>query len=83
MSLIGCSTIVKTEYIKQQIPELPKEPTYFNVIWQGKDGLYCTDADNAKNLLKNVEIDRAYGNDLKTILEQLGCESQRLKGDTK
>ena len=85
MSLTACSQrqIVKTEYIRQQIPELPKEPEYYSVQWQvitplhpplDKGGIergYCVDADNAKSLLKNREIDKGYQQELKTILEQL------------
>ncbi len=74
MSLIGCSStkqIVKTEYIKQQIPDLPKEPEYYPVQWQVKDGLYYFNAENAKNLLKNRELDKAYQEETKEILQHL------------
>ena len=90
MSLTACSSrqIIKTEYIKQQIPELPKEPEYYSVQWQvitplhpplDKGGIergYCVDADNAKNLLKNRELGKGYQQELKIILEQI-------KGETK
>lgn len=35
------------------------------------DSSYCLDEDNAKNLLKNREIDKAYSAELMTILEGL------------
>lgn len=73
MSLIGCSTkqIIKTEYIKQQIPDLPKEPEYYPVQWQSKDGMYCVDEGSAKNLLKNRELDKGYQEEMKEILKHL------------
>ena len=89
-SLTACSPrqAVKTEYIKQTIPELPKEPEYYPEKWQvitplhpplDKGGIergYCVDADNAKNLLKNRELGKGYQQELKIILEQI-------KGETK
>lgn len=66
-----CKPIAQVEYVKQPVPELPSEPTYFNVQWLENVGLYCVDASNAKNLLKNIEIEKAYGNDLKAILDGL------------
>jgi len=73
LSLIGCSgnQIVRTEYIKPQIPEIPEEPGYYSVKWHEESGNYCVDADNAKNLLKNIELMRGYQHELKTILEEL------------
>jgi hypothetical protein len=71
-SLIGCSSskqIVKTEYIKQQVSELPKEPEYYEVKWQEKNGIYCVDKDNAKNLLKNRELDKGYQEEMREILK--------------
>jgi hypothetical protein len=32
---------------------------------------YCLDEGNAKNLLKNRELDKAYSEELRTILEGL------------
>lgn len=74
MSLIACSStkqIVKTEYIKQQVPDLPKEPEYYPVQWQSKDGIYYFDTENAKNLLKNRELDKGYQKEMRTILEHI------------
>ena len=73
MSLIGCSSkqIVKTEYIRQQVPDLPQEPEYYPVVWHNKLGFYCLDAENAKNLLKNRELDKGYQEEMKTILQSL------------
>jgi hypothetical protein len=82
VSLIGCSTrqIVKTEYIRQQVAGLPKEPEYYPVQWQHppvspltkggiEGGGYCLDEDNAKNLLKNRELDKGYQEEMRRILE--------------
>lgn len=75
MSLIGCSStsnqIVKTEYIKQQIPELPQEPEYYEVRWQSVNGLYCIDESNAKNLLKNIKLMKGYQEEMQEILKHL------------
>ena len=73
MSLIGCSTktIVKTEYIRQEIPDLPEEPEYYQVKWHMCYSFYCIDAENAKALLKNRALDKAYQEELRTILEHL------------
>lgn len=72
MSLIGCSArqIVKTEYIKQQVPDLPKEPEYYPVKWYPYDLMfYCVDRIDAKNLLKNRELDKGYQEEMRKILE--------------
>ncbi len=75
MNSIGCSTatkqVIKTEYIKQQVPELPKEPEYYPVRWQGKGEMYCVDAGGAKALLKNRERDKAYQEEMREILKHL------------
>lgn len=63
--------MVRTEYIKPSLPELPEEPVYYRVIWHKVGQDYCVDEKNAKNLLKNIELMRSYQNDLKTILESL------------
>lgn len=73
-NLIGCSStkqIVKTEYIKEHVPDLPKEPEYYPVQWQEKDGMYYMDEGNAKNLLKNREFDKGYQEEMKKILKHL------------
>ncbi len=71
VSLIGCSTkqIVRTEYIKQQIPDLPQEPEYYPVQWHMSGMSYCLDEGNAKNLLKNRGLDKGYQEELRNILE--------------
>lgn len=73
VSLIGCSSkqIVRTEYIKQQIPALPEEPEYYPVQWQWKDGQYCIDEESAKNLLKNRQLDKGYQEEMRKIFESL------------
>jgi len=75
LSLISCSPVVKgmvkTEYIKQEIPELPEEPSYYKVEWHKVNGSYCVDKENAKNLLKNIELMRGYSQELRLILEEL------------
>ena len=69
--LMGCSAITKTVYIKPEIPEPPAKPEYYRVIFQKQNELYCIDEDNAKNLLKNREIDKAYQEEMSGILEGL------------
>lgn len=74
MNLIGCSAtkqIVKTEHIKQQVPELPKEPEYYPVMWLDKNGMYCINNEAAKNLLKNIEIMKGYQEEMQKILKHL------------
>lgn len=76
VSLTACKQIIKTEYIKQQIPELPKEPEMYPVAWAGVNGMYCVDAENAKNLLKNWELNKGNRQELRKILEQLKEEKK-------
>ncbi len=73
LSLIGCSSnqVVRTEYIRPDIPPIPEEPEYYNVQWQKINKSYCLDADNAINLLKNIEFMKGYQLELKTMLEEL------------
>ena len=76
MSLTACGAttrqIVKTEYIPATVPDLPAVPTYWPVQWHGEaGGNYCLDEANGKNLLKNVEIMKAYGNEMRQILSDL------------
>ena len=76
MVLTGCSgsngQIVRTEYIKQQIPEPPSPPEYYPVGFIVKDGFYCFDSvDSAKGLLKNRELDKGYQEECKNILTNL------------
>ena len=72
LSLIGCSgnQIVRAEYIKPQIPEIPEEPKYYPVQFQIQAGSYCIDIENAKKLLKNIELMKGYQKELRLILEE-------------
>ena len=74
MNLTACTPprqIVRTEYIRQQVPPLPAPPEYYSVEFKAREGLYCLDMDNAKNLLKNRELDKAYQEETGSILMQL------------
>jgi len=77
LSLTACSPrqVVVKEYVKQTVPEIPKEPNYWQVQWTKQkiqdQEWYALDAQNAKNLLKNIEVMKEYQTDLKTILEGL------------
>lgn len=65
---MGCShQIVKTEYVKQQIPETPPEPKYSPVLFNN----LCLDEQNAKNLSINILLMKGYIKDLQTVLEGL------------
>jgi len=48
----------------------------YPVTWAGENRLYCVDAENAKNLLKNRELDKGYKQELKTISEQIKGEKK-------
>ena len=89
--LTACTStrqIVKTEYIKQQIPPLPAEPEYYSVQFKSVEWApgqydYCLDPENAKNLLKNRELDKGYQEEMKEILQGLkdtGAEDSRVQG---
>ncbi len=78
MILTGCSStkegrqIVKTEYIRQQVPPLPSRPEYYPVLFVKKDGRYCTsDDDSARNLLKNRALDKGYQAEMRGSLEDM------------
>lgn len=72
MLCVGCShNYVRTEYIRQNIPELPVEPEYYSVQWEKKEGSYCVSPENAKKLLKNIELMKGYQKELRLILEEL------------
>lgn len=69
---MSCSgPIVKTEYVKPTIPELPAEPDYYPVVWQKIEELYTLDAKNAKNLLKNWELIKEFVRQHREIIEGL------------
>jgi|GEM_PF-752149 len=73
LSLIGCSgnQIVKTEYIRPDIPDIPEEPVYYSVRWHKVEYYYCVDGESAKNLIKNIELMRGYQQELRLILEEI------------
>jgi len=81
LSLIGCSPfrlttskIVKTEYVRPELQEVPEEPSYYKVEFFKANGSYCLDPENAKSLLKNIELMRGYCSELRLILENLKGE---------
>ena len=63
--------IVKTEYIRQQVPPLPADPEYYPVVFVKKDGHYCLDETQAKNILKDRALDKGYQGELKGTLESM------------
>lgn len=75
MVLTGCTIpnnqIVRTEYVKQQIPDPPSPPDYYPVTFTIKDGYYRLDPENAKALLKNRELDKGYQGECTGILTNL------------
>ena len=73
-SLTGCTQgnqIVKTDYIRQEIPSIPASPEFYPVSFIKRDEYYCIDAENARNLLKNRELEKGYQDELKEILNQI------------
>lgn len=50
---------------------MPQTPYYWPVSWGLRGIYYCIDADNAKSLLKNRELDTGYQQELIMILENL------------
>jgi hypothetical protein len=63
--------IVKTEYVRQQIPDPPAEPDYYPVTF-GKGGdTYTLDEANAKALLMNRELEKGYSDEMRGILMNL------------
>ena len=75
MALTGCSStenrqVVKTEYVRQQVPDPPVPPEYYSVTFVKQDNRYCTsDDDSAKNLLKNRALDKGYQSEMRGIFE--------------
>ncbi len=72
----GCSlpasTTARTEYIRQQVPAVPEPPAHYPVRFVKRDGSYCFETpEDAKNLLKNRELDSGYQEDLRGILTNL------------
>ncbi len=55
---------------------MPAPPEYYpvkfkSVEWAPGQYDYCLDVDNAKNLLKNRELDKGYQEEMRDILNQL------------
>jgi len=66
--------VIRTEYIKQRIPDLPPEPDYYPVTF-GKEGdAYTLDKANAKALLMNRELEKGYSEEMRSILTNLKGE---------
>lgn len=63
--LMGCS-LSKVSYVKPTVSQLPEKPVYYDVRF-GK-GDYCLDEGNAKNMLKNRELERDYIAQLEAII---------------
>jgi len=59
------------------VPSPPPAPDYYPVEFQAPGStpasvpLYCLDAENAKNLLMNRELDKGYQDEMKNILFNL------------
>lgn len=73
-----CKPIIKTEYIKITIPELPSEPTYFRVVWSL---WYYKYADDAKTIIVSTEGKEGYtpayvftGGEAKSLLKNITIE---------
>lgn len=71
MSLIGCSQVIKTEYIEPYVPGLPARGEYMPVRWFMIEGHYCVNKEEAINLLWNREIDLLYQKELELIIRGL------------
>lgn len=73
LSLTACfsTPLVKTEFIKAEIPPAPVLPEMYEVRWQASAGCYCLDEENAKNLLKNIMLLQAHDRALAELLEGL------------
>ena len=63
---------MRTEYVRQQVPDPPALPEYYPVTFVKKDGHYCTsDDESARNLLKNRVLDRGYQAEMRGTLESM------------
>ena len=74
LTLVFVISCAEKEYVYMEpvFPAIPPEPVYFPVKWKPVNGLYCLDKENARNLLRNVELMRGYQRKLRTILEEYG-----------
>lgn len=70
---MACSTtpIVRTEYIRPEIPSLPPAPVFYEIRWFLVEGSYCLDAQGARDLLKNIELLRGSDRELRQVLTDL------------
>lgn len=75
IGLIGCTTKTEYRYIKPVIPEPPPEPAYLDVKWKKYEldsgTYYCLDKENAKKFLINKQLQDAYTQKLREILDTL------------
>lgn len=74
VGMFNCSSIVKTIYLKPELPYIPAKPDYYRVTFHEMERGYCLNEDNAKNLLKNRILDLGYMEELRKILEGLRPE---------
>ncbi len=86
IGLTACTTKTEYRYVKPVIPELPPKPAYADVEWKKyefDDGThYCLDRENAKRLLINEELERAYTQKLEQILQMLRDRYGRSERDS-
>ena len=75
------SHTVKTVYVYPTIPPLPEPPAYYKVEFIKQDDTYCITNEGAKNLLKNVLMNREYEQELLLIIQSIQQEVD--KTDTK
>jgi hypothetical protein len=68
MLLMGCSGITKTIYVKPTLPPMPDKPSYY--AYEFDDDLKLNE-DNAKNLLKNMELMKDYIRQLEEYIKGL------------
>lgn len=69
--------IVRTEYVRQQVPPLPEPPDYYPVAFVKRGDSYCLETpEDAKNLLKNRALDKGYQGELRGILQDLKGQGQ-------
>ncbi|MHB8109763.1 MAG: hypothetical protein ACYDHW_06995 [Syntrophorhabdaceae bacterium] len=69
--LTACSSIVRTEYVKPTIPEMPAAPVYSKVQWQKVGDLYCTTAEGAKDVMRNHLLCKDDAGQCRMVIEGL------------